>query len=204
MRSFRAENVSKFVHFLLERDIEHAHSLLASLQKYPIVITRSKNKAKQWLKEHARGTERYGIVASSAGERLRPEDIVVRLQANVVHWFLDKVDDIRSSLFMEDVATEFDVQGLELDWVCVAWDGDFRYSPNGWKYYQFNGGNKWNNINQQQRQLYRLNAYRVLLTRARQGMVIFVPRGDENDSTRLPQFYDTTYQYLQEIGLKEI
>lgn len=204
MRSFRAENVSKFVHFLLERDIEDAKSLLESLQKYPIVITRSKNKAKQWLKEHARGTERYGIVASSAGERLRPEDIVVRLQANVVHWFLDKVDDIRSSLFMEDVATEFDVQGLELDWVCVAWDGDFRYSPNGWKYYQFRDGNKWNNINQQQRQLYRLNAYRVLLTRARQGMVIFVPRGDENDSTRLPQFYDTTYQYLKEIGLKEI
>ncbi|MCR5184145.1 MAG: DUF2075 domain-containing protein [Opitutales bacterium] len=202
MRSFRAENVSNFVHNLLESNVAEAKNLLSSLEKYPIVLTRDKNIAKQWLRTQSRGSERYGIIASSAGERLRPEEIVVRLKADVVHWLLDDVNDIRSSLFMEDVATEFDVQGLELDWVCVAWDGDFRYSNGDWQYYQFNGGNKWNNINKPERRLYRKNAYRVLLTRARQGMVIFVPKGNKNDPTRLPEFYDSTFNYLKSLGIK--
>ena len=204
MRSFRAENVSKFVHCLLEREKEEARETLKSLENYPIYLTRNINTAKSWLKRRARGSERYGIVASSSGDRLRPEDIVVRLKANVVHWFLDDESDVRSSLHLEDVATEFDVQGLELDWCCVAWDGDFRYADEGWRYFQFNGGYRWNNVNQEVRRMYRKNAYRVLLTRARQGFIIFVPQGDANDPTRLPEFYDPTFNYLKDIGLKVI
>ena len=204
MRSFRAENVSNFVHHLLEINKDKVREVQSTLTNYPIFLTRDIDKAKQWLKDKARGSERYGIVASSSGDRLRPENIIVRLKANVVHWFLDDDSDVRSSLFLEDVATEFDVQGLELDWCCVAWDGDFRYSEDGWKYFQFNGGCKWYNVKKEERQMYRKNAYRVLLTRARQGMIIFVPKGDSNDPTRKPEFYDPTYNYLKEIGLKEL
>jgi len=116
---------------------------------------------------------------------------------------LNDKGDIRSSYYLEDVATEFHVQGLELDWACVAWDGDFRYTNEGWKYKSFKG-NKWQNIKKEERKLYLKNAYRVLLTRARQGMVIVVPQGADDDPTRLPEFYDDTFRYLQSIGIKVI
>lgn len=207
MRSFRAEHLSTFVHQMLNGEVENAKHTLLSLDKYPIAITRDVNKAKQWLKDHAGGTERFGIVASSSGERLRPETIVVRLKPSVTHWFLDGSEDVRSSMALEDVATEFDVQGLELDWACVAWDGDFRRNEkaeDGWTYHQFSGGNHWNNVNNKERRSYRKNAYRVLLTRARQGMIIFVPEGNPEDPTRLPEYYDGTYNYLLGIGLEEL
>ena len=120
-----------------------------------------------------------------------------------IHWFLDGKDDVRSSYYLEDVATEFHVQGLELDWACITWDGDFRYSPNGWKHNSF-VGNRWNQIKKIERQMYLKNAYRVLLTRARQGMIIVVPEGDPSDPTRKPEFYDPTYEYLKGIGIKTI
>jgi len=120
-----------------------------------------------------------------------------------VHWFLDDKDDVRSSYYLEDVATEFDVQGLELDWVCVTWDADFRYTKNGWQHWSFKG-NKWQRINKLERQNYLKNAYRVLLTRARQGMVIVIPPGDKDDHTRPPSFYNSTYNYLKEVGFKEL
>ncbi len=120
-----------------------------------------------------------------------------------VHWFLDGKDDTRSSYYLEDVATEFAVQGLELDWACVTWDGDFRYTEHGWEHWSFSG-NKWQRIRQPQRQVYLKNAYRVLLTRARQGMVIVVPHGSEDDRTRSPEFYDSTYDYLKSLGFTEI
>jgi DUF2075 family protein len=118
-----------------------------------------------------------------------------------IHWFLDGKEDIRSSYYLEDVATEFQIQGLELDWTCVTWDGDFRYSPDGWRCFSF-VGSKWNNINKEERKLYLKNAYRVLLTRARQGMVIVVPEGDNEDATRIPSFYDETFAYLRKIGIE--
>ena len=137
MRSFRAENLAKFVHKLLDRDIEGAREAYQTLDKYPIVLTRSLKKAKHWLKEHARGTERYGMIVSSQAERLKPLAIDVRFKPDVVHWFLNDATDVRSSFYLEDVATEFDVQGLELDWSCVVWDGDFRYTPSGWSHHSF-------------------------------------------------------------------
>ena len=204
MRSFRAENVSLLIKQILDLNVEEAKSTLRNVNsKYPIVITRDLNKAKQWLKDQARGSERYGIVVSSQAERLRPHSIFVSSPMDPVHWFFDDKDDVRSSYYLEDVATEFDVQGLELDWVCVTWDADFRYTKNGWQHWSFKG-NKWQKIKKPERQNYLKNAYRVLLTRARQGMVIVIPEGDKDDHTRPPKFYNSTYNYLKEIGFREI
>ncbi len=204
MRSFRAEHVSLLVKQLLDLDCELARQTYEQVKnKYPIVITRDLVKAKKWLKTQARGSERYGIVVSSQAERLKPHAIDVKSPMDPIHWFLDGKDDVRSSYYLEDVATEFHVQGLELDWVCVTWDADFRYSSQGWENYSFSG-NRWNNIKKVERQQYLKNAYRVLLTRARQGMVVVVPEGDEEDPTRNPKFYDATYSYLKSIGMKEI
>jgi len=204
MRSFRAENVSLLVKQLLDLDVDEAKKTLENLnEKYPIVITRDLAKAKIWLKTQARGTERYGIVVSSQAERLKPYAIDVKSPVNPIHWFLDGKEDVRSSYYLEDVVTEFQIQGLELDWACVNWDGDFRYSPNGWKNWSFRGS-RWQHINKPELQNYQKNAYRVLLTRARQGMVIVVPPGDPEDQTRKKEFYDSTYEYLRDIGFKVI
>ena len=203
LRSFRAEKLSLFVHQLLDRDKQAARETLQDLTRYPIVLTRNVDKAKQWLKLQARGSERYGIIVSSQAYRLRPLAIDVRVKPDPVHWFLADKSDIRSSYYLEDVVTEFDIQGLELDYTCVVWDGDFRYNDIGWGTYSF-VGSKWQNINKEERKMYLKNAYRVLLTRARQGMVIVVPEGNPEDLTRLPEFYDATYQYLKELGIEEI
>ncbi len=204
MRSYRAENLSKLIKQILDIEKESAIATYDSLKNlYPIVLTRDLNKAKKWLKEKARGSERYGIVVSSQAYRLRPLAIDVKSPMNPVNWFLDGKDDIRSSYFLEDVATEFQVQGLELDYVCVTWDGDLRYTDNGWKSFSF-VGNKWQNIHKEERKKYLLNAYRVLLTRARQGMIIVIPEGDIEDHTRKKEYYDNTFNYLSEIGLEII
>lgn len=204
MRSFRAEHVSLLVKQLLDLEGDDARRTLQMVSdKYPIVITRDLTKAKQWLKSQARGSERYGIVVSSQAERLRPHAINVRAAMDPIHWFLDARQDVRSSFYLEDVATEFDVQGLELDWVCVTWDADFRYSESGWEHRSF-CGDRWNHIRKDERKTYLKNAYRVLLTRARQGMVIVIPPGDEDDPTRIPSYYDPTYRYLAGLGFREL
>lgn len=203
MRSFRAEYLSKFVKELLDIDQNSKETLSQLRDKYPIVLTRDINKAKSWLKEQARGSERYGIVVSSQAYRLKPLAIDVKTPINHINWFLGEKDDIRSSFFLEDLATEFQVQGLELDWVCVTWDADLRFYENTWKAYSF-VGSKWQNILKEERKKYLINAYRVLLTRARQGMIIVVPEGNDEDETRLPSFYNMTYNYLKSIGMPVI
>jgi len=204
MRSFRAEHVSELVKQLLDAHVALSQKTLSNLRdKYPIVITRDLANAKRWLRAQARGSERYGILVSSQAERLRPHAIFVKSPVDPVHWFLDGRDDVRSSYHLEDVATEFNVQGLEVDWACVAWDADFRYSHTGWGHWSF-VGTRWNAIRKEERKVYLKNAYRVLLTRARQGMVIVVPKGDAEDPTRKPEYYDSTFSYLREIGFKEI
>jgi hypothetical protein len=201
MRSFRAENVSLFVRQVLDLEGSEARKTLGAIgTNYPIQVTRDLTKAKEWLRSHAGGTERYGIVVSSQAERLRPHAIHVKAPMNPIHWFLDGKEDVRSSYYLEDVATEFHVQGLELDWSCVVWDADFRHTSNGWQHRSFRG-DSWNHVRQIARKHYLKNAYRVLLTRARQGMVIVVPPGDKDDPTRLPTFYDPTFEYLCEIGI---
>jgi hypothetical protein len=209
MRSFRAEKVSLFVHQLLELDKESASATLAELDNYPIAITRSLDVAKKWLKEHARGSERYGLLASSKAERLKAISINVRFKPNFIHWFLEDEKDIRSSNCLEDTLTEFEVQGLEIDWACVAWDADLRLSNDhkNWQHFQLRSGTKWQHINKEINKEYQINAYRVLLTRARQGVIIVVPNGDNGippDNTRKPEYYDGIYNYLKSIGIKEI
>lgn len=228
-RSFRAENLSLFVKALLDVDVNLAKEQLLKLDaNYPIRLTRDLGKAKDWLRKIHRGSERYGLLVSSQAYRLRPLSIDVRCKPDTVHWFLDDITDIRSSLFLEDAATEFDVQGLELDYAAIVWDGDMIYDPDHivlskkdrkkseltqgpWTQRSFNGG-VWQNVASDMRRMYQLNAYRVLLTRARQGMVICVPVGNPAknidgsfiDPTRIPAFYDSTFEYLKSLGIKEL
>ncbi|MBI2899201.1 MAG: DUF2075 domain-containing protein [Planctomycetes bacterium] len=163
-------------------------------------LTRDLDAARRWLRARARGTERYGIVVSSQAERLKPYALDVKSPVNPVHWFLAGKDDVRSSYYLEDVATEFHIQGLELDWTCIVWDADLRHSARGWEHWSFRGS-RWQRIRSPARRTYQKNAYRVLLTRARQGMIVVVPRGDAEDPTRQPDFYDPTFAYLQGAGL---
>lgn len=204
MRSFRAEHVSTFVKKVLDREVADAAKLYRQFaQRFPVVMTRSVDTARAWLRRQARGNERYGLVVSSQALRLKPHAIDVRAPVDPVNWFLNDRDDVRSSYYLEDVATEFQVQGLELDWVGVVWDADLRHQDNGWQHHSF-VGNRWLNIHKADRQLYLKNAYRVLLTRARQGMVIVVPEGCEQDPTRDSAFYDGTFRYLRSIGIEEL
>ncbi len=209
MRSFRAEKVSLFVHQVLDLNGDDAKETLKSLDKYPLVLTRDLDKAKSWLRGKARGTERFGLLASSKADRLKAISINVRYQPDFVEWFLAPDNDVRSSNFLEDALTEFKVQGLEIDWACVVWDADLRLSKDGtkWEHFQLKTGTKWQHIHKAINQAYQINAYRVLLTRARQGMVIVVPNGDYGvppDQTRNPEWYDGVYNYLKEIGIPEI
>ncbi len=204
MRSFRAENVSHFVKALLDRERGDARQAFRQLAgRYPIAVTRDLHRAKQWVRNRARGSERYGLVASSKAQRLKPDAIDIRVDVNPVHWFLNDKVDTRSSYYLEDAATEFQVQGLELDWTCVAWDGDLRFADSGWSCHRFRG-DRWCKVANPDNRRYLCNAYRVLLTRARQGMVIYVPPGNRNDPTRSPSFYDPTYHYLTELGIPEL
>lgn len=204
VRSFRTPDLAAFVKAVLDGDTQAAQILHRRIQdKYPIVITRDLRKAKSWVREHCQGTTRYGLLASSGALRLKPEGIFVKNEISVANWFLNGKEDVRSSYMLEDVVSEFDIQGLELDYSIVAWDADYRYVNGEWTYNNF-VGNRWTNVSSDERRLYLKNAYRVLLTRARQGMAIFVPEGSSDDQTRKPEWYDGIFNYLYEIGIQEI
>ena len=204
VRSFRAEKLSDFVGALIADEIDAARSLYCSIKDtYPIVLTRDLALAKAWLRVRARGSERFGLVASSGASRLKPEGINVHEKIDAVHWFLNDKSDVRSSYYLEDPATEFDIQGLELDWVGVCWDADLRRTDGRWSHHKFRG-TVWQNVNDRFQRTYLSNAYRVLLTRARQGMVVYVPRGDDSDPTRLRHYYDGTYNLLKSCGLNSL
>ena len=168
-----------------------------------IVLTRSMRAARRWTEKQRRGTARAGLVASPSAQRLKPHAIDIRVNIDPVHWFLSPAKDTRSSLYLEDAATEFQVQGLELDWTIVTWDADLRWSGDDWSYHSFRGA-KWTDVKKPERRQYLKNAYRVLLTRARQGMVIFVPPGAKRDKTRNPGFYQGVSQYLNALGVPQV
>lgn len=200
-RSFRAANLNTWVNELLDNNQVGAANLAEAIHNaYPLYITRDIDLAKNWLKEQRRGTKRIGVVASSGGLRLRPYGVQVREIMDEALWFLNDEDDIRSSQYLEITATEYKVQGLELDWVAICWDADLRREANEWSYKCFSGTN-WQNINGIAERQFLLNSYRVLLTRAREGIIIFVPQGDPTDYTRMPEFYNPIYDYLISCGL---
>jgi hypothetical protein len=204
MRSFRSERVSDFVNLLLALELASARDVLAEvLPNFPIRLTRHLDHAKAWLRQQARGSERYGIVVSSQAQRLKPHAIDVRVKVDPVRWFLESRQDVRSSYYLEDVATEFQVQGLELDWTCVVWDGDLRLGAGRWEHFSFKG-KRWEHVRRAARQRYLLNAYRVLLTRARQGMVIVVPEGSSEDPSRKPAHYDPAFALLASLGIPQL
>ena len=219
LRSYRAEKVSAFVHALLAFDSSASTIYREIKANYPIVLTRDMEKAREWLHSKVRGTERTGVLVTKEAARYKPLAIHILPSddENAVHWFLDDKADTRSSNYLEDAATEIQVQGLELDFTCVVWDADMRYEDGKWGFYTFRENKKWaeqkgDSESKLEKQKYMLNAYRVLLTRARAGMVICIPEGNANkssngfweDSTRLPEFYDGTYRYLKDIGVEEI
>jgi hypothetical protein len=204
VRSFRTEKLSEFVKTFLDLDESTAASLFLTLKTdYPIVLTRDLKEAKKWLKSKARGGESLGIICSSGARRLRSYGIDVKSNIEPTTWFLNEKMDVRSSGFLEEVATEFDIQGLELDWTCVAWDSNLRKNGNNWDFKNFKG-TEWQNINRDEKKRYLLNSYRVLLTRARQGMVIFIPEGDITDRTMQPNYYESVYQYFLQCGVPTI
>ena len=203
VRSFRAEALSDFVGAIIDGDAERARSLREKLDHYPVTLTRDLGVARAWLREQARGSERIGLVASSNGMRLKPEGVYIKARIDPADWFLAGKDDVRSSFALEDAATEFDIQGLELDWVGVCWDANFRRVAGTWQSWSFRGS-RWERINDPTRVAYLANAYRVLLTRARQGMVIFIPKGSNIDATRNPAFYDETCAFLANCGIANI
>ena len=207
IRSFRADKQSKFVDSLLDNRPEDAKGVYKEIStKYPVFITRDIDVAKKWAKKQVRGSQRCGVLACSSAQRLKPEGIYVPTEIDVKNWFLAPSSDLRSSNMMEVVASEFKVQGLEIDWAVVCWDADLRRkNKNEWDYYNFRG-TKWMHRNKAEQQRYLVNSYRVLLTRARQGMVIFVPKGvdPEEDDTRSCSYYDEIYKYLLSCGIHEL
>lgn len=202
MRSFRAEKLSHMVHHVIHNNPQAAIEIYQSFKdKFPIVATRDLQAAKAWIKQRGRANETKGVIASSGAVRLKPEGIFVKNRLSAADWFLNEQDDIRSCHFLEDVATEFDIQGLELDWCLVGWDADYRYINGQFEHWKFTG-TTWKRRQQEEQQRYLENAYRVLLTRARQGMVIFVPCGDIHDETRQPGYLDKTFEYLLHCGVE--
>ncbi len=218
LRSFRAKSLSSFVTFLLENKKELAKQIYQEFKKdYSILLTRNLDKAKEWVSKRSRGNERYGLIASSGGKRLRAEGIWVPKVINHISWFLDGKEKIDSSYHLEVAASEFKIQGLEIDYAILAWDANLRYENNRFTYYKLGvktkkGGDSsykeyessWNKINKEQEKKYLMNAYRVLLTRARQGLIIYIPKGNSSDATTLPQYYDGTFNYLRELGIEEV
>jgi hypothetical protein len=199
VRSYRAESLSQFVASVLTGEAAIARITCANLSRYPLKLPRSLHVVREWLRSMARGSERYGLVASSNALRLKPEGLHVKAGIDTAEWFLAGKEDVRSSYALEDVATEFEVQGLELDWAGVCWDANLRWSKGRWAPFRFRG-TRWESVSDGTRVSYLVNAYRVLLTRARQGMIVYVPTGDRRDITRLPEFYDSTFEFLLECG----
>jgi hypothetical protein len=204
VRSFRSEKISELMHEILEANFNRAKILIDEVKNYfPIFITRDLSTAKKWLRTKAKGSERIGLVGSSGGRRLRPLGIDVKNEISAPYWFLNNSDDIRSSYFLEEVATEFDIQGLEIDWVCLAWDINYYFNEGKWNCQNFSG-TKWQNIHNENDKTYLQNAYRVLLTRARQGIIIYIPEGDDLDQTRPKELYNNTYNYFKTCGIETI
>jgi hypothetical protein len=200
LRSYKAERLTQFVDALLTLDSKRARELRPDPDDYPIYLTRSLDAARAWLRRRQRGTRRTGLVASSGARRLLAYGLDVTAELDVENWFLNPPTDVRSSYFLETVATEFGIQGLELDWIGLCWGGDLIPSANGWEIRKFRG-TTWQNTRDQRTRDYAVNKYRVLLTRAREGLIIWVPEGSTIDDAQSPLTYDRVAEYLTACGI---
>lgn len=208
IRSFRADKQCQFVDYLIDNKPEQTAEIYKLISvRHPVYLTRDYQLAKEWVRKQVRGSQRCGVIACSSAQRLKPEGIYVPTEIDVKNWFLAPSDDLRSSNMLEIVASEFKVQGHEIDWGIVCWDADLRRTTNGkgWDQYSFRG-TRWNKRNKPEQKRYLENSYRVLLTRSRQGMVIFVPYGvsSEEDPSRNREYYDGIYKYLLSCGIEEL
>lgn len=205
-RSLRAEQLTSWVNKVIEGDHKGA-AAIGITARFPIFLTRNLDAARAKLHSQRKGETRYGLVGSSGAARLRADGLEPNPSFHAEypweHWYLAKPDDVRSSYRCEVFATEFEIQGLELDWIGLCWGGDMIWSKDGWQLRALRQGSpsKWSSIKSMEKVIYRKNAYRVLLTRARQGMVIYVPTGSRDDSTRLSAEFDTTAEYLLRCGV---
>jgi len=211
VRSLKAASYSEWVNYVVLGDASHAAAVAtkakAEHDSFPTLLTRSLDDARALLKSNTMGERRCGLVASSGATRLRAEglepDSTFHSEYPWNHWYLAGHRDVRSSHQLEVFATEFEIQGLELDWVGVCWGGDLIWSPQQgkWLTRKFSKmASKWSNIRQESHETFRRNAYRVLLTRAREGIVLYVPAGDTTDPTRSPAEFDATADFLMECG----
>ncbi len=206
-RSLRSEQLATWVNFVLDGNAEGAASLEIN-QRFPIFLSRDLQETRRILEQHRKGVDRHGLVGSSGAARLRADGLEPNSTFHAdypwEHWYLADQADVRSSYRCEVFATEFEIQGLELDWIGLCWGGDFVWDRHhGWLLRAFRHGSpsKWSAIKNAEKRAYRRNAYRVLLTRARKGMVLFVPKGDPEDATRLPEEFDQTERYLVRCGV---
>jgi len=206
LRSYRSPLVADWVAALLDGRKEDASSLMTRIGEFPIQLTRSSEVTKAWLRRQARGERRYGMVASSSASRLRAEGFGVSLSAtdgnDIAYWYLSPRNDVRSSYALEVLANEYTTQGLELDFVGLCWGGDLLIDDNSWITRRFSGTSWQNDRNERRRFI--LNSYRVLLTRAREGLIIWVPEGDPNDPTRNPDDYDGVADFLIQCGVQPV
>jgi DUF2075 family protein len=210
VRSFRAQRLAEWVDAVLNLDIERARSLVPDHREFPLHFTRDLNAAKAWLRARNQpgNGQRAGLIATSEDQRLRAYGLerssAFRLDYSFERWFLMPPADVRSSHTLEVAASEFECQGLELDWVGLCWGGDLTPSnTGGWEYRKFRGS-AWNQVRGDRERAYVRNRYRVLLTRARLGMVIWVPPGRADDSTLDPTRFDRIAQLLQAVGVPEL
>ena len=198
--------MASWVNSVLDGD-EKGASGIRITERFPIFLTRSLSKMRAKLHAQKKGENRYGLVGSSGAARLRAEGLEPSSSFHAEypweHWYLADSSDIRSSFCCEVFATEFEIQGLELDWIGLCWGGDMIWDSKEWKLRTLRHGtpSKWNLIKKAEKVTYRKNAYRVLLTRARQGMVIYVPCGSGDDPTNSPNEFDATARFLLRCGV---
>jgi hypothetical protein len=209
VRSYRCEALPRWVNAVLASDRKAARSIADARDEFPVYLTRELHAARKWLRINARGQRRCGLVASSGARRLRAEGLGVSLGADdldgVAHWFLRPPGDLRSSYALEVTANEYACQGLELDYAGVCWGGDLIWAAREQKWVPRRlSGTVWQKVNEADSKSWSLNKYRVLLTRARLGTVIWVPEGDSEDPTRPPELYDETADALEEMGARPL
>lgn len=213
-RSPRAERYAEWVNHVLAGEPDAAAGIITALEQFPIFLTRDFGAAKKLIREYASERSRFGLVASSGAMRLRADGIELKREfrnsLKYPDWFLRPSGDIRSSNQLEIAVTEFECQGLELDWTLVCWGGDLIPTENcsGWlPRYLYNGGKKgphWRTEKNPTEQVFIHNKYRVLLTRARFGTVIYVPPGNPTDQTRSPAEFESVIDYLVRCGLTPV